>query len=157
MRTNIGQFFNDLAFRAVSKYSGGPAKAAVGASGLQGMISGSSVANTVASGSFTIPIMKKVGFKPHVAAATEATASTGGQLMPPIMGAAAFIMAQNVAEVEYNRLIVIAIIPAGLYFLGALLSIHFEAKRNGLKVWIPLSFRPGDPCCSEWICCCRWW
>ncbi|WP_146341110.1 TRAP transporter permease [Nesterenkonia sp. NBAIMH1] len=133
MRTNIGQFFNDLAFRAAGKYSGGPAKAAVGASGLQGMISGSSVANTVASGSFTIPIMKKAGFKPHVAAATEATASTGGQLMPPIMGAAAFIMAQNVAEVEYNELIVIAIIPAGLYFLGALLSIHFEAKRNGLK------------------------
>ncbi|GAA3279962.1 TRAP transporter permease [Nesterenkonia halobia] len=133
LRTNIGQFFNDLAFRAAGKYTGGPAKAAIGASGLQGMVSGSSVANTVASGSFTIPIMKKAGFKPHVAAATEATASTGGQLMPPIMGAAAFIMAQNVPDLEYNELIVIAVIPALLYFLGAFLSIHFEAKRHRIK------------------------
>lgn len=133
MRTNIGQFFNDLAFRAAGRFSGGPAKAAVAASGLQGMISGSSVANTVASGSFTIPIMKRAGFKPHVAAATEATASTGGQVMPPIMGAAAFIMAQNVTGIEYNDLIVIAIIPAVLYFLGVFLSVHFDAKRNGLK------------------------
>lgn len=133
LRTNIGQFFNDLAFRAAGRFSGGPAKAAVGASGLQGMISGSSVANTVASGSFTIPIMKRAGFKPHVAAATEATASTGGQLMPPIMGAAAFIMAQNVPDLEYNELIVIAVIPSLLYFLGAMLSVHFEAKRNGLQ------------------------
>lgn len=133
LRTNIGQFFNDLAFRATGRFSGGPAKAAVGASGLQGMVSGSSVANTVASGSFTIPIMKKAGFKPHVAAATEATASTGGQIMPPIMGAAAFIMAQNVTGIEYNQLIVVAIIPALLYFLGVFFSIHFYAKRNMLK------------------------
>lgn len=133
LRTNIGQFFNDLAFRAAGKYTGGPAKAAVAASGLQGMVSGSSVANTVASGSFTIPIMKKAGFKPHFAAATEATASTGGQLMPPIMGAAAFIMAQNVPNVEYNELIVIAIIPSLLYFLGAFLSVHFEAKRQSIR------------------------
>ncbi|WP_120005712.1 TRAP transporter permease [Nesterenkonia muleiensis] len=133
LRTNIGQFFNDLAFRAAGRFSGGPAKAAVAASGLQGMVSGSSVANTVASGSFTIPIMKRAGFKPHVAAATEATASTGGQLVPPIMGAAAFIMAQNVEGIEYNDLIVIAIIPALLYFTGAFLSVHFEAKRNELK------------------------
>ncbi|WP_123305513.1 TRAP transporter permease [Bogoriella caseilytica] len=133
MRTNIGQFFNDLAFRAAGRFAGGPAKAAVAASGLQGMISGSSVANTVASGSFTIPIMKKAGFKPHIAAATEATASTGGQMMPPIMGAAAFIMAQNITDIDYNDLIIIAIIPSGLYFLGAFLSVHFEAKRNRLK------------------------
>ena len=133
LRTNIGQFFNDLAFRAAGRYTGGPAKAAVAASGMQGMVSGSSVANTVASGSFTIPIMKKAGFKPHVSAATEATASTGGQLMPPIMGAAAFIMAQNIPELEYNDLIVIAVIPALLYFLGAMLSVHFEAKRNQIK------------------------
>ncbi len=133
LRTNIGQFFNDLAFRAAGRFSGGPAKAAVAASGLQGMVSGSSVANTVASGSFTIPIMKKAGFKPHVAAATEATASTGGQMVPPIMGAAAFIMAQNVSGIEYNELVVIAIIPAALYFTGAFLSVHFEAKRNELK------------------------
>ncbi|TLP75824.1 TRAP transporter permease [Nesterenkonia sphaerica] len=133
LRTNIGQFFNDLAFRAAGRFSGGPAKAAVAASGLQGMVSGSSVANTVASGSFTIPIMKRAGFKPHVAAATEATASTGGQMVPPIMGAAAFIMAQNISGLEYNELIVIAIIPAALYFTGAFLSVHFEAKRNELK------------------------
>lgn len=133
LRTNIGQFFNDLAFRAAGRYTGGPAKAAVVASGLQGMISGSAVANTVASGSFTIPMMKKAGFKPHVAAATEATASTGGQLMPPIMGSAAFIMAQNVPGVTYNDIIVIAIIPAILYFLGAFLSVHFDAKRNELR------------------------
>lgn len=133
LRTNIGQFFNDLAFRAAGKYVGGPAKAAVVASGLQGMVSGSAVANTVASGSFTIPMMKKAGFKPHVAAATEATASTGGQLMPPIMGSAAFIMAQNVPDVTYNDIIVIAIIPAVLYFLGAFLSVHFDAKRNELR------------------------
>lgn len=133
LRTNIGQFFNDLAFRAAGRYTGGPAKAAVVASGLQGMVSGSAVANTVASGSFTIPMMKKAGFKPHVAAATEATASTGGQLMPPIMGSAAFIMAQNVPDVTYNDIIIIAIIPALLYFLGALLSVHFEAKKNMLQ------------------------
>ncbi|HEY4577554.1 MAG TPA: TRAP transporter permease [Yaniella sp.] len=133
LRTNIGQFFNDLAFRAAGKYTGGPAKAAVVASGLQGMVSGSAVANTVASGSFTIPMMKKAGFKPHVAAATEATASTGGQLMPPIMGSAAFIMAQNVPDITYNDIIVIAIIPAVLYFLGAFLSVHFDAKRNELR------------------------
>src|SRR5699024_7831468 len=129
MRTNIGQLFNDLAFRLPGKYTGGPANAAVVASGLQGMISGSAGAKTVASGSFTIPMMKKAGFKPHVAAATEATASTGGQLMPPIMGSAAFIMAQNVPDVTYNDIIIIAIIPAVLYFLGAFLSVHFEAKR----------------------------
>lgn len=132
VHTNIGQFFNDLAFRLTGRFTGGPAKAAVVASGLQGMVSGSSVANTVASGSFTIPLMKKAGFKPHFAAATEATASTGGQIMPPIMGAAAFIMAQNVPDLEYNGLIVIAIIPALLYFLGAFLSIHFEAKTSGI-------------------------
>ena len=131
IRTNIGVFFNDLAFRLAGRFTGGPAKAAVAASGLQGMISGSSVANTVASGSFTIPIMKKAGFKPHVAGATEAAASTGGQIMPPIMGAAAFIMAEYTG-IPYAEIILIAIIPAVLYFLGVMLSVHFDAKRNGL-------------------------
>jgi TRAP transporter 4TM/12TM fusion protein len=131
IRTNIGVFFNDLAFRLAGRFTGGPAKAAVAASGLQGMISGSSVANTVASGSFTIPIMKKAGFKPHVAGATEAAASTGGQIMPPIMGAAAFIMAEYTG-IPYAEIILIAIIPAALYFLGVMLSVHFDAKRNGL-------------------------
>ncbi len=140
IRTNIGAFFNDLAFRVAGRFTGGPAKAAVAASSLQGMISGSSVANTVASGSFTIPIMKKAGFKPHVAGATEATASTGGQFMPPIMGAAAFIMAEYTG-VPYAEIIVIAIIPALLYFLGVMLSVHFDAKRNGLG-GLPASMLP---------------
>ncbi|MEJ6542826.1 TRAP transporter permease [Brachybacterium paraconglomeratum] len=140
IRTNIGAFFNDLAFRVAGRFTGGPAKAAVAASGLQGMISGSSVANTVASGSFTIPIMKKAGFKPHVAGATEATASTGGQFMPPIMGAAAFIMAEYTG-VPYAEIIVIAIIPALLYFLGVMLSVHFDAKSNGLG-GLPASMLP---------------
>src|SRR5699024_12262243 len=91
VHTKIGQFFHDLAFALTGRYTGGTAKAAVSASALQGMVSGSSVGNTVASGSFTIPMMKKAGFKPEFAAATEAAASTGGQIMPPLMGAAAFI------------------------------------------------------------------
>lgn len=140
IKTNIGQYFNDLAFRAAGWLTGGPAKAAVVASGLQGMISGSSVANTVASGSFTIPLMKKTGFKARVAAATEATASTGGQIMPPIMGAAAFIMAEYTG-IPYSEIIIIAIIPAVLYFSGVMLSVHFEAKRTGIK-GLPFSQLP---------------
>ncbi|AXK45680.1 TRAP transporter permease [Brachybacterium saurashtrense] len=132
IRTNIGALFNDLAFRLTGRFTGGPAKAAVAASGLQGMISGSSVANTVASGSFTIPLMKRAGFRSHFAGATEATASTGGQLMPPIMGAAAFIMAEYTG-VPYSEIILIAVIPAALYFMGAFLSVHFEAKRTRIK------------------------
>lgn len=129
VRTNIGGFFNDLAFRATGRYTGGPAKAAVVASAMQGTVSGSSVANTVASGSFTIPMMKRAGFKPHFAAASEASASTGGQLMPPVMGAAAFIMAEY-TSVPYREIIVLAIIPALLYFTGVFMGIHFEAKRQ---------------------------
>jgi TRAP transporter 4TM/12TM fusion protein len=130
VKTNIGQFFNDIALRLTGKYTGGTAKAAVAASGLQGMVSGSSVANTVGSGSFTIPMMKNAGFKPHFAAATEASASTGGQIMPPIMGAAAFIMA-SYTGIPYNEIIVIAIIPAILYFSGVFMGTHFEARNNG--------------------------
>src|SRR5699024_8312368 len=96
VHTRIGQFFNDLAFALTGRFTGGTAKAAVAASALQGMVSGSSVGNTVASGSFTIPMMKKAGFKPEFAAGTEAAASTGGQIMPPIMGAAAFIMMEYI-------------------------------------------------------------
>ncbi|WP_099156516.1 TRAP transporter permease [Virgibacillus ndiopensis] len=131
VKTNIGQFFNDIALRLTGRYTGGTAKAAVAASGLQGMVSGSSVANTVGSGSFTIPMMKNAGFKPHFAAATEASASTGGQIMPPIMGAAAFIMAQYTG-IPYNEIIVIAIIPAILYFSGVFLGTHFEARKLGI-------------------------
>lgn len=132
VRTNIGAFFNDLAFRATGRYTGGPAKAAVVASALQGTVSGSSVANTVASGSFTIPIMKRSGFKPHFAGATEAAASTGGQIMPPIMGAAAFIMAEYTG-VPYSEIIVLAVIPAVLYFTGIFTSVHFEALKQGIR------------------------
>lgn len=131
VQTNIGQFFNDIAFRFTGRFTGGTAKTAVVASAMQGMVSGSSVANTVGSGSFTIPMMKRAGFKPEVAAATEASSSTGGQLMPPIMGAAAFIMAQYTG-ISYNKIIIIGIIPALLYFSGVFMGTHFEAKREGI-------------------------
>lgn len=140
VRTKIGKFFTDLAFAAVGRFTGGPAKAAVIASGLQGMVSGSSISNTVASGSFTIPMMKRVGFKPEFAAATEAAASTGGQLAPPVMGAAAFIMAA-LTGVPYNELIVLAAVPALLYFAGVLISVHFEANRQGI-VGLPVEEIP---------------
>lgn len=129
VRTNIGAYFNGLAFRLTGKFAGGPAKAAVVASAMQGTVTGSSVANAVASGSFTIPMMKKVGFKAKFAAATEATASTGGQIMPPIMGAAVFIMAEYTG-IAYSTIILVAIVPAFLYFAGVMLAVHFEAKRN---------------------------
>ncbi|SFP49256.1 TRAP transporter, 4TM/12TM fusion protein [Salibacterium halotolerans] len=131
VKTNIGQFFNDIALRLTGRYTGGTAKAAVAASGLQGMVNGSSVANTVGSGSFTIPMMKNAGFKPHFAAASEAAASTGGQIMPPIMGAAAFIMA-SYTGVPYSEIIVIALIPAILYFSGLFMGTHFEARKQGI-------------------------
>ncbi|WP_368503723.1 TRAP transporter permease [Alkalihalophilus sp. As8PL] len=130
-KTGIGKFFNDLAFGATGRMTGGTAKAAVTASGLQGMVTGSSVANTVSSGSFTIPMMKRAGFKPEFSAAAEASASTGGQIMPPIMGAAAFIMASNTG-VPYREIILIAIIPALLYFAGVFMGTHFEAKKQGI-------------------------
>jgi TRAP transporter 4TM/12TM fusion protein len=129
IRTNIGAFFNDMAFRATGRFTGGPAKASVVASAMQGMVSGSSVANTVASGSFTIPIMKRAGFRPSFAGATEASASSGGQLVPPVMGAAAFIMAEYTG-VPYAEIIILAIFPAILKFIGIFVSIHFEARRD---------------------------
>ncbi|WP_070120537.1 TRAP transporter permease [Bacillus marinisedimentorum] len=131
VKTDIGKFFNDLAFALTGRFTGGTAKAAVAASGLQGMVTGSSVANTVGSGSFTIPMMKRAGFRPEFAAATEASASTGGQIMPPIMGAAAFIMAEYTG-VPYSEIIIIAIIPAVLYFSGVFMGTHFEAKKQGI-------------------------
>lgn len=128
VHTRIGQFFNDLAFGLTGRFTGGSAKAAVVASALQGMVSGSSVGNTVASGSFTIPMMKNAGFKPEFAAGTEASASTGGQIMPPVMGAAAFIMMEYLG-VSYAVVMAAAVIPAILYFLGIFFGTHFEAKR----------------------------
>lgn len=131
VHTNIGQFFNDLAFALTGRFTGGTAKAAVVASALQGTVSGSSVGNTVASGSFTIPMMKRAGFRPEFAAATEASASTGGQIMPPIMGAAAFIMMEYVGT-SYKTIMLAAIIPALLYFSGIFIGTHYEAKRLGI-------------------------
>lgn len=131
-KTGIGTFFVDLANSIAGGAVGGPAKVAVISSALEGMYSGSSVANTVGSGSITIPLMKKTGYKPEFAAAVEAAASTGGQIMPPIMGAAAFLMAE-ITGVPYATIAVTAILPAALYFTGIFLMIHFEAKKLGLK------------------------
>jgi len=131
-RTGIGTFFVDLANSVAGSSIGGPAKVAVISSALEGMYSGSSVANTVGSGSITIPMMKKTGYKPEFAAAVEAAASTGGQIMPPIMGAAAFLMAE-MTELPYSKIAVTAILPAILYFMGIFVMIHFEAKKLGLK------------------------
>lgn len=129
MHTGVGRFFNDLAFAVTGRFTGGSGKAAVIASALQGMISGSSIGNTVASGSFTIPMMKNARFKPEVAGAVEASASTGGQIMPPLMGAAAFIMVEYVG-VSYREIMFAALIPAILYFTGIFIGVHFEAKRH---------------------------
>ncbi len=131
-RTGIADFFIKVANLVVGKFSGGPAKVAVIASALEGMVSGSSVANTVGSGSVTIPLMKKAGYKPEFAAAAEASASTGGQIMPPIMGAAAFLIAENLG-IHYGKLIVCAILPAVLYFAGVFITVHLEAKKEGLR------------------------
>ena len=131
-KTGIGGFFVDLANSVAGYASGGPAKVAVISSALEGMYSGSSVANTVGSGSVTIPVMKSIGYKPEFAAAVEAAASTGGQIMPPIMGAAAFLMSE-ITAIPYVTIAVAAILPAILYFTGIFMMIHFEAKKLGLK------------------------
>lgn len=131
VHSKIGQFFNDLAFALTGRFTGGTAKTAVVASALQGTVSGSSVANTVGSGAFTIPMMKNSGFKPEFAAATEASASTGGQIMPPLMGAAAFIM-MDYLGVEFSSIMIAAAIPAMLYFSGIFIGTHFEAKKLGI-------------------------
>ena len=131
-RTGIADFFIQAANSLVGRFSGGPAKVAVVASALEGMVSGSSVANTVGSGSVTIPLMKRTGYSPEFAAAAEASASTGGQIMPPIMGAAAFLMADFIS-VPYSNLIVRAILPAVLYFAGIFIAVHLEAKKSGLR------------------------
>ena len=131
-KTGLGQLFIDLSNAVAGWAAGGPAKVAVIASALEGTVSGSSVANTAGSGSFTIPMMKKLGYEPEFAGAVEATASTGGQLMPPIMGAAAFLMAEFIG-MPYFRIVTAAIIPSLLYYFGVWTQVHFEAKRLGLK------------------------
>ena len=131
-RTGIADFFINISNAVVGGFSGGPAKVAVVASAMEGMVSGSSVANTVGSGSVTIPLMKKTGYKPEFAAAAEAAASTGGQIMPPIMGAAAFLMADYV-QLPYGQIALKAILPAVLYFAGIFVAVHLEAKKLGLR------------------------
>ncbi|APH05864.1 TRAP transporter permease [Bacillus weihaiensis] len=134
VRTGVGQYFNDLAVTIAGRSIGGPAKVAIFSSALQGTISGSSVANVVTSGSFTIPMMKKLGYKREFAGAVEAAASTGGQLMPPIMGAAAFLMVEFIGNgITYWEIAKAAAIPALLYFAGIWIMTHFEAKRIGLR------------------------
>ncbi len=131
-RTGIASMFIEFANRVAGWSSGGPAKVAVIASALEGMCSGSSVANTVGSGSVTIPMMKRTGYKPEFAAAVEAAASTGGQIMPPIMGAAAFLMAEYM-NLPYMEVAKKAILPAILYFAGIFIAVHLEAKKLGLR------------------------
>ena len=135
-KTGITQFFIELANAIAGASSGGPAKVAVISSALCGMVSGSSVGNTVTTGSVTIPMMKKTGYKPEFAGAVEAAASTGGQIMPPIMGAAAFLMVEYVTMpdtvVSYGYIAVRAILPAVLYFAGIFIMVHLEARKNGL-------------------------
>lgn len=131
-KTGIGQFFIDICNAIAGSYDGGPAKVAVLTSAMFGTVSGSSVSNTVGTGSFTIPMMKSLGYRPEFAGAVEASASTGGQLMPPIMGAASFLMAESLG-IPYKEVAKAAIIPAILYFTGIFIMVHLEAKKTGLK------------------------
>ncbi|MCX7780585.1 MAG: TRAP transporter permease [Negativicutes bacterium] len=130
--TGLGKFFIDIANAIAGWARGGPAKVAVLSSGLMGTVSGSSVANVVGTGSFTIPMMKKLGYRPEFAGAVEAAASTGGQLMPPVMGAAAFLMAEFVG-IPYIEVVKAAVIPAVLYYAGIWIGVHLEARKHGLK------------------------
>lgn len=131
-KTGVGQFFIDFAYALTGSTRSGPAMTSVLSSGLMGSISGSSVANTVTTGAFTIPLMKKVGYKPYYAGAVEATSSTGGQIMPPVMGAAAFIMA-DFTGLKYIDIVKAAIIPAVLYYVAVGTMVHLEACKLGLK------------------------
>lgn len=130
--TGAGKFLIDLSFAAAGRYRGGPAKASVLASAAMGSISGSAIANTVTTGSLTIPMMKKLGYKPEEAAGIEAAASTGGQIMPPIMGAGAFVMAEF-TKTSYGDIVWMALVPALLYFLSVLLYVHVLAVKGGFK------------------------
>jgi TRAP transporter 4TM/12TM fusion protein len=131
-RIGLGQLFIDLATVVAGRYAGGPAKVSIFGSALFGMISGSSIANTVTVGSLTIPAMIRIGYKRHFAAAVESTASTGGQITPPVMGAAAFLMIEFLG-LPYQTIILAAIVPAFMHFFGVFMQVHFEAKRHGLR------------------------
>jgi TRAP transporter 4TM/12TM fusion protein len=130
-RTGVGRLFMDFAISLAGRTAGGPGKVSVVSSSLFGTVSGSAVANVMVDGPITIPLMKRSGFKPHFAAAVESTASTGGQIMPPVMGAAAFVMAEFLA-VPYLQVVIWALIPAILYYVAVFFAVHFEAKRVGL-------------------------
>src|ERR1044071_3398337 len=131
-RVGLGRFFTDLAPALTGRFSGGPAKVSIFGSALFGMISGSSIANTVTVGSLTIPAMIRIGYARHFAGAVEAAAATGGQITPPIMGAAAFLMVEYLA-LPYQTIILAAIVPAFMHFFGVFCQIHFEAKKYGLR------------------------
>lgn len=131
-KTGVGEFFIDLAYSMTGHLKSGPAMTAVVASGFMGSVSGSSVANTVTTGAFTIPLMKETGYKPYFAGAVEAAASTGGQIMPPVMGAAAFIMAEF-TDIPYIQIVAAAAIPAVLYYFAVGIMVHLEASKLGLE------------------------
>ena len=131
-KMGLGQFFIDVATVIAGRFPGGPAKVSVVASAFFGSISGSSIANTVTTGSLTIPAMKRIGYRPHFAGAVEAAASAGGQITPPIMGAAAFVMTEFLG-VPYTTIITAALVPAAMHYLGVLIQVHLEAKREGLR------------------------
>ena len=131
-RSGVGQFFIDLALGVAGRATGGPAKVSVLASALMGSISGSAIANTVSTGTLTIPLMKKTGFKPEMAGAVEASASISGMFLPPVMGAGAFVMVE-LTGIPYTHIMLASVVPAFIYVLSIWMNVHFEAKRLGLK------------------------
>ena len=161
-RTGTGQLFMDFATGLTGHQTGGPGKVAVVSSSLFGTISGSAVANVMVTGQISIPLMKRTGFRPEFAGAVEAVASTGGQIMPPIMGAAAFVMAEFLG-VSYGQVVIWAVIPAVLYYVACFSAVHFEAKRLGLHR--PAALRTAQArrgaCAPTAICSSRsrssWW
>jgi len=131
-KSGMGKLFNDLAMALAGHKQGGPAKVAVISSGFMGSINGTAVANVVGTGSFTIPLMKKIGYHKNFAGAVEASASVGGQILPPVMGASAFIMAETTG-VSYGTIALAATLPALLYYLGVMAQVHFRAGKDNLK------------------------
>lgn len=131
-KSGVGQFFIDLPMSLTGRSVGGAAKVSVVTSGFFGSVAGSAIANTVTTGAFTIPLMKRTGFRPHIAGAVEASASVGGQFLPPVMGAGAFLIAERTG-IPYSRIALLSVVPAVLYFLSVWVMVHFEAKKQGLE------------------------
>jgi TRAP transporter 4TM/12TM fusion protein len=149
-RMGLGRFFIDLATALTGRFSGGPAKVSIFGSGLFGMISGSSIANTVTVGSLTIPAMIRIGYPRHFAGAVESTAATGGQITPPIMGAAAFLMVEYL-NMPYQSIVLAAVVPAFMHFFGVFCQVHFEAKKHGLRGLSPDELpKAGDVIRRDW-------